>query len=67
MASECFIDLSYYKHYNTLVYLLIFLFLFYLCIYLPGSQESDGGAMHRVSNYHDQLPEMPRYCCPLVI
>ena len=42
-------------------------FFFYLYIYPPDSQESDGGAIHRVSNYPDLLPEMPRYCCPLVI
>ena len=30
-------------------------------------QESDGGAIYRVSNYPDLLSEMPRYCCPLVI
>ena len=44
-----------------------FFFFFYLYIYPPDSQESDGGAIHRVSNYPDLLPEMPRYCCPLVI
>ena len=43
-----------------------FLFYFNLYIYPPDSQESDGGAIHRVSNYPDLLPEMPRYCCPLV-
>ena len=42
-------------------------FFFYLYIYPPNSQESDGGAIHRVSKYPDLLPEMPRYCCPLVI
>ena len=42
-------------------------FYFYLYIYPPDSQESDGGAIHRVRNYPDLLPEMPRYCCPLVI
>ena len=40
---------------------------FYFYIYPPHSQESDGGAIYRVSNYPDLLPEMPRYCCPLVI
>ena len=40
---------------------------FYLYIYPPDLQESDGGAIHRVSNYPDLLSEMPRYCCPLVI
>ena len=44
-----------------------YFYFFYLYIYPPDSQESDGGAIHRVSNYPDLLPEMPRYCCPLVI
>ena len=44
-----------------------FFFYFYLYIYPPDSQESDGGAIHRVRNYPDPLPEIPRYCCPLVI
>ena len=44
-----------------------FLFYLYLYIYPPDSQESDRGAIHRVSNYPDLLPEMPRYCCPLVV
>ena len=48
-------------------YLFFFIFYFYLYIYPPDSQESDGGAIHRVSNYPDLLPEMPSYCCPLVI
>ena len=42
-------------------------FYFYLYIYPPDSQESDGGAIHRVSNYPNLLPEIPRYCCPLLI
>ena len=46
---------------------LFFFFYFNLYIYPPDSQESDGGAIHRVSNYPDLLPEMPSYCCPLVI
>ena len=40
---------------------------FYLYIYPPDSQESDEEAIHRVNNYPNLLPEMPRYCCPLVI
>ena len=47
--------------------IIFFFFFFYLYIYPPDSQESDGGAIHRVRNYPDLLPEMPRYCCPLVI
>ena len=39
-----------------------FFFHFYLYIYPPDWQESDGGAIHRVSNYPDLLPEMPSYC-----
>ena len=50
---------------NTCVTFILF-FYFNLYIYPPDSQESDGGAIHRVSNYPDLLPEMPRYCCPLV-
>ena len=37
-------------------------FYFDLFIYPPDSQESDGGTIHRASNYPDLLPEMPRYC-----
>ena len=44
-----------------------FIFYFYLYIYPPDSQDSDGGAIRRVSNYPDLLPEIPRYYCPLVI
>ena len=42
-------------------------FTFYLYIYSPDSQENVGGTIHRASNYPDQLPEMPRHCCPLEI
>ena len=53
---------------NTIKIRKFFLFFyFYLYIYPHDSQESDGGAIHRASNYPDLLPEMPRYCCPLVI
>ena len=45
----------------------IHFFYFLLFFYPPDSQESDGGAIHRVSNYPNLLPEMPRYCCSLVI
>ena len=45
-----------------------FFFLnFIFIIYPPDLHESDGGAMHRASNYHDLLPEAPKYCCPLEI
>ena len=55
---------------SNVLFLIIFFILFIyfnLYIYPPDSQESDGGAIHRVGNYPDLLPEMPRYCCPLVI
>ena len=39
----------------------LFFIYFYLYIYPPDWKESDGGAIHRVSNYPDLLPEMPRY------
>ena len=50
----------------TLLKTNLFFIYFNLYIYPSDSQESDGGAIHRVSNYPDLLPEMPRYCCPLV-
>ena len=52
---------------TNLFCIFFFFFFFYLYIYPPDSQESNGGAIHRVRNYPDLLPEMPRYCCPLVI
>ena len=45
---------------QTVTNLVLFIYLY---INPPNSQESDGGAIHRVSNYPDLLPEMPRYCC----
>ena len=45
----------------------LFIVYFYLYIYPPDSWESDGDSIHRVSNYPDLLPKMPRYCCPLLI
>ena len=49
------------------VKLIYFIYLFYLYIYPPDSQERDRGAIHSVGNYPDLLPKIPRYCCPLVI
>ena len=45
----------------------LFLFLFYRYIYPPDSQESDGGANTYGKQNPHLLPEMPRYCYPLVI
>ena len=57
----------YFSSWQSRVAIVFFFFFFNLYIYPPDSQESDGGAIHRVGNYPDLLPEMPRYCCPLVI
>ena len=37
------------------IYVLFYLFIFFILLYIypPDSQESDGGAIHRVSNYPD--------------
>ena len=42
-----------------------FIYYFYIYIHLPALQKSVGGAMVRTSNYHNLLPKMPRYCCPI--
>ena len=52
---------------NLFFLFFIFFYYFYLYIYPPDSQESNGGAIHRASNYPHLHPEMPRYCCPLKI
>ena len=44
----------------------LFIYLFYLYTYPPDPQETET-LMHKVGNYSDLLPEMLRYCCPLVI
>ena len=46
-----------------------FYFFYFISTYIhpPNSQESDGGAIHKASNYRDLLLEMPKYCCPLEI
>ena len=52
-----------------------FEFSFHLYIYLPHSLETDGDAVLRVviqrydwaDNYPNLLPEMPRYCCCLLV
>ena len=59
-------DILHYVHIDK-NFIYLFFFLFYLYINPPDSQESDGGAMHRVGNYPDLLPEIPRYCSPLEI
>ena len=53
--------------YVNVIFVAVIYFYFYLYIYPPDSQKSNGGAVHRVSNYPDLLPEMLRYFCLLVI
>ena len=43
------------------------IYLFYLYSYPFDSQEATEALIHRLRNYPDLLPEMPRYCCLLVI
>ena len=45
------------------IYFLIFISMFILMT----RRKATEALIHRVSNYHDLLPKMPRYCCPLVI
>ena len=52
---------------SVAAFVFCFFMFFYLYLYFLDWEESDGGAIHRVGNYPDLLPEMPRYCCPLVI
>ena len=49
--------------------LFYFFYLFYfisICIFLTRRKATEA-LIHRVGNYPDLLPEIPRYCCPLVI
>ena len=50
------------NHYLRVHSLPLFFYV-YLYIYFPGSQEA---LIHRVSNYSNLLPEMPRFCYPLI-
>ena len=68
MSFDLYIAYCTYPMFVFLFLFFLFYFIyFYLYIYPPDSQESDGGAIHSVSNYPDLLPEITRYCCPLVI
>ena len=55
------------QKYNSFSRFKICTILFHLYICLPDSQESVGGALHNANNYRDLLPEMPRYCYPVII
>ena len=45
----------------------IFLFYFISIFILLTRRKATEALIHRVGNYPDLLPEMLRYCCPLVI
>ena len=47
------------------IFLLFFIFI--SIFILLTRRKATEALIHRVSNYPDLLPEMPRYCCPLVI
>ena len=47
--------------------ILFYLFIFISIFILLTRRKATEALSHRVSNYLDLLPEMPRYCCPLVI
>ena len=50
---------------DTFIYLFIFYFI--SIFILLTCRKAMEALIHRVNNYPDLLPEMPRYCCPLVI
>ena len=41
--------------------------LFHFFYFLLTRRKAAEALIHRVGNYPDLLPEIPRYCCPLVI
>ena len=45
---------------------IVFIYIIYIFILLIRRKATEV-LKHRVSNYSDLLPEIPRYCCPLVI
>ena len=51
--------------YGSIFYLFIFYFI--SIFILLTHRKATEALMHRVGNYPDLLPEIPRYCCPLVI
>ena len=47
---------------------LFILFIYFISIFiLLTRRKATEALIHRVGNYPDLLPEMPRYCCQLVI
>ena len=58
LATRMFIFFCFSNHYLRVHWLLLFFYV-YLYIYFPD-------LIHRVSNYSDLLPEMPRFCYPLI-
>ena len=67
-------SLFYFLEFQVVTYqikhqMMIFLLFFYFIsiFILLSCRKATEALIHRVSNYPDLLPEMPRYCCPLVI
>ena len=46
----------------------LFIYFYFISIFiLLTRRKATEALIHRVGNYPDLLPEIPRYCCPLVI
>ena len=59
-------DLHNIAHLFNIVF--IYLFIYFISIFiLLTRRKATEELIHRVGNYPDLLPEIPRYCCPLVI
>ena len=53
---------------SSVAFIVFFLFKNFIAIFiLLAHREAMEALLHRLGNYPDLLPEMPRYCCPLVI
>ena len=48
-------------------FILFFFLSFISIVILLTRRKATEALIHRVSNYPDLLPEMPRYCCPVEI
>ena len=51
---------------DILAYIISFIYFISIFILLTRRKATEE-LIHRVGNYPDLLPEIPRYCCPLVI
>ena len=46
---------------------ILFIYYFNSIVIPPTRRNVTEALIHRISNHHDLLPEIPRYCCLLVI